>query len=137
MAKKRSTALAPRITMTAPRPVAPIIKVSAPRAAPHHKKHHKKGGGGGKGLTDVQAAIAGAVVGFVEKQGILDKLPALPMLGKKGTAALGLHYFAKGKGGMLRDAKIALCVLAGYDLAKTGAIVGTVSPQVAGVSRQV
>jgi hypothetical protein len=89
-------------------------------------------------LTGSWPAAAGLVVGLVEKQGILDKLPTLPLLGKKGTAAVALHYFAKGKGGMIRDAKIALAVLAGYDLGKTGAIVGTgVSPQVAGVSRQV
>lgn len=123
---------------------APIIHMTMPRLpAPsvHHKKKGKGGkkGGAGRGMSDQEAGIAGLVVGLVEKQGLLDKLPSLPLLGKKGTAAVALHYFAKGKGGMWRDAKIALCVLAGYDLGKTGAILGGIAPQVgvAGVSSQV
>ncbi len=137
MAKKSTASRAPIIRMTAPRPVAPIIKVSAPRAHPVKHKGKKHAGRGG-GMTDIQAGIAGLVVGLVEKQGILAKLPALPVLGTKGTAAVALHYFAKGKGGIIRDAKIALAVLAGYDLGKTGGIVGgSVAPQVAGVASQV
>ena len=138
---KRRTASRSIIHMTAPRPVAPVIKVSAPRAAPvrHGKKKHHGGGRGGKGASDIQMAIAGFVVGLVEKQGLLNSIPSLPMIGKKGTAAVALHYFAKGKGGMIRDAKLALAVLSGYDLGKTGAILGAggAAGQVAGVTSQV
>ena len=143
MAKGKSATRTQIIRVPAFKQPSPIIRVQAPRAAP--QRHHKKKGGGRKGggkggMTDIQAGIAGLVVGLVEKQGVLNNLPALPMLGKKGTAAVALHYFAKGKGGIWRDAKIAFAVLAGYDLGKTGAILGGgIAPQVgaAGVSSQV
>jgi hypothetical protein len=142
---KRAATRTQIVRMTAPRPVAPIVRVQMPRAAPvHHRKGKGKGGhrkGGGGGMSDQAAGIAGLIVGLVEKQGLLDKLPSLPLLGKKGTAAVVLHYFAKGKGGITRDVKLALCVMAGYDLGKTGAIMGGggIAPQVgaAGVSSQV
>lgn len=142
MAKSKTAARTQIIKVPMMKQPSPIIRVQAPRAAPvHHKKKGKGGHKGGRGgMTDVQAGIAGLVVGLIEKQGLLNNLPSLPMLGKKGTAAVALHYFAKGKGGMIRDAKIALSVLAGYDLGKTGAILGGgIAPQVgaAGVSSQV
>src|SRR5262249_12243915 len=120
---------------------APIIRVSAPRAAPtHHKKHHGKKRHHHSGSLTQQGLIAigigGAVVGFLEKS-IGDKLPTIPLLGRKGTLAVGLAFFGKGKGGVIRDAAIAAAAIAGYELGKTGSISGDIVPQVSGIAAQV
>src|SRR5215471_3903991 len=99
MAKKRhtSTAIVRAIPVRAP---APIIKVAAPRAAPKQKKHHKRRhhGGGNSTSAIISIGIGGAIVGFIEHQ-FGANLPTIPLLGRKGTLAIGLHYFSKGRGG--------------------------------------
>lgn len=83
-------------------------------------------------------AIGGAAVGFIEKQ--FPTLPTIPLVGKKGTIAIGAYFIAK-KGGSLghiaRDVCIAAAVLAGHDLGASGKISGDVAPQVSGVAAQV
>lgn len=75
--------------------------------------------------TGVDVAIGGALYGFAVKQGWVDKLPAIPIVGRTGTAAILLNYFAKRGGGpMVQKAAIAAAVLAGYQLGSTGAITG-------------
>lgn len=69
--------------------------------------------------------IGGAVVGFVEKS-IGASLPTIPLLGRKGTLAIGLYFFGKGKGGLIRDAAVAAAAVAGYELGSTGKISGDV-----------
>jgi len=86
--------------------------------------------------------IGGAVVGFVDKS-IGASLPTIPLLGRKGTLAIGLYFFAKGKSGLLRDAAVAAASIAGYELGNTGKISGVDGdvmgpvPQVSGIAAQV
>ena len=111
---------------------APIIKVSAPRAAPKHKKHHHRRHHAVLSQASLLGmGIGGAVVGFLEHQ-FGDKLPTIPLLGRKGTLAVGLYIFGKGKGGIIRDATVAAAAIAGYELGSTGKITGDVVPQVSG-----
>lgn len=83
-------------------------------------------------------AIGGAAVGFIEKQ--FPTLPTIPLVGRKGTIAIGAYFIAK-KGGSLghiaRDVALAAAVLAGFELGSTGHISGDVAPQVSGVAAQV
>src|SRR5215471_450212 len=143
MARRRtSTAIVRTIPVRAP---APVIRVSAPRA-PSHKKHHRRrhhGVGGGLSSQGLMAVgIGGAVVGFVDKS-IGASLPTIPLLGRKGTLAIGLYFFTKGKSGLLRDAAVAAASIAGYELGNTGKISGVDGdvmgpvPQVSGIAAQV
>lgn len=66
--------------------------------------------------------------GFAVKQGWLQKLPAIPIVGRTGTAAILLHYWAKRGGGpMVQKAATAAAAIAGYQLGSTGAITGLVT----------
>lgn len=126
-----------------PAATAPIIRVSAPRAAPKHKKGHRRKGGTGS-LTQgrmFEFALGGAALGFIEKS-FGASLPTVPVIGRKGTIAIGAYYFGKGKGGIMRDVAIAAAVLAGYELGSTGKIAGEgvdgeVVRQISGVAAQV
>jgi hypothetical protein len=90
------------------------------------------GGGGGGGFLGsarthsqiIAPAIGGFAVGQLESSGILDKLPEVPLIGKKGTALLALHLLRPQATGIIRDVKLALGVLCGYELAKNGTISG-------------
>jgi hypothetical protein len=86
-------------------------------------------------------ALGGAALGFIEKS-FGASLPTVPLIGRKGTIALGAFYLGKGKGGLWRDVAIAGAVLAGYELGATGKIsgddmVGEVVSQVSGLAAQV
>jgi hypothetical protein len=50
-------------------------------------------------------------------------VPALPFIGKKGTALLVLHY-GKFGGSWGHDAQVALAALIGYELGKDGTVSG-------------
>jgi hypothetical protein len=85
----------------------------------------------------VQVAIAGYILGHVDKMGTV--IPTIPILGRAGTLAVALHFFGP-KGGIWQDAAIAAAAVAGYEMGKTGTISGddgVYAPQVAGVSSQV
>jgi hypothetical protein len=74
------------------------------------------------GISD---AIGGALFGFAVKQGWVGKLPAIPLVGRTGTAAIVLHYLAKRGGGeYVKRAAVAAAVIAGYQLGSTGSILG-------------
>lgn len=138
MAKTRSGAM---VRYVAPRTQAPIIKVSAPRAAPkkHHRRRHGKVGGSLTSQRMLEFAIGGAAFGFISKQ-FGDKLPTLPVLGRSGTIALAAYYFGKSRGGIVRDVAIASAVIAGFEIGTTGKIAGddgVVAPQIHGVAAQV
>jgi hypothetical protein len=70
----------------------------------------------------IEMAIGGAAYGFIEKQ--FPTLPTLPIVGRAGTIALGAYYFAKSRGGIIRDVAIAAAVIAGYQIGSTGRISG-------------
>jgi hypothetical protein len=135
-AKKRRRVVSDRTTTTkiikAP---APIIRVSAPRAAPVKRRRHaprrRSSGGGGMGVGGiisneaVQMAIGGALYGYAVKSGIVAELPAIPVLGRTGTAAILLDYWARHGGGQLAHrAARAAAAIAGYQLGNEGSISG-------------
>lgn len=73
----------------------------------------------------VQMAIGGMIYGYAVKSKIVDSLPALPLLGKTGTAAIILDYFGRHGGGQLAmRASRAAAAIAGYQLGSEGSITG-------------
>jgi hypothetical protein len=134
MAKKKraaKTATRTKIVRVGSSP-APIIKVSAPRAAPAKKRRSSRrshgGGSVGGGIVHnetLQMAIGGALYGFAVKSGMVAKLPAIPVLGRTGTAAILLDYWGRHGGGpMAARAARAAAAIAGYQLGSEGAIQG-------------
>lgn len=111
-----------------PRAAAPIIRIAAPRAisARAPKRHRRRSSTATGGLGDpFQLGIAAAIVGMAEKSGMLDKLPTIPMLGRKGTVALAAWYWSRHGGGpWVRKVAIVAAVLAGHQLGSEGAITG-------------
>jgi hypothetical protein len=100
--------------------------MSAPK-----KKHRRRGSSGanrgGSKEYLIGAATGGAVLGFVEKSGMINTLPTIPFLGRKGTfAVVGYYMGGTKKPGLLRDAILAAATLAGYELGKDGKISGDV-----------
>jgi hypothetical protein len=74
----------------------------------------------------IQMAVGGALYGFAVKQGLIDKLPAIPVLGRTGTAAILLDYWSRHGGGQLAHrAARAAAAIAGYQLGHEGKISGS------------
>jgi hypothetical protein len=145
MAKRRrraaTVAKTKIIRVGAPRAASPIVRVQMPRAAPikHRRRaHHRRSsvgsiGGGIISNDAVQMAIGGALYGFAVKSGWIGKLPAIPVVGRTGTAALLLSYWGKHGGGEhVRNAARAAAAIAGYQLGSTGAIQGDAGTPVGG-----
>ena len=90
------------------------------------RRHGGSIGGGTFGLgPSIADAIGGFIVGYAVKQGWVNKLPALPVIGRTGTAAIALRYWANHGGGeYVRRSATAAAVLAGYTLGSTGTILG-------------
>jgi hypothetical protein len=140
--RRRSTATKTKIIRVGgPRAASPIIRVQAPRAmqrARRRRVHHRRSGGSGIGgglisNDAIQMAIGGALYGFAVKSGWIGKLPAIPVVGRTGTAALLLGYWAKHGGGEhVRNASRAAAAIAGYQLGSTGAIQGDAGTPVMG-----
>jgi hypothetical protein len=128
MAKKRRSPFATRVVrIPAARPVAPIIRVSAPAAMTRRAKvrRHAARVGGIVGNSVVSDAIGGAIVGYLVKSGLVAKLPAVPFLGRMGTAALAADFIARrGGGDMARRVARGCATIAGYQLGHDGAIQG-------------
>ncbi len=130
MAKKTKTRTTTRIVrVAAPRAAAPIIRVSAPRAVAKRRRSRRRVGGGhgssinGKTITGI--VIGGALLGWIEKN-YGQKLPVIPVLGTKGTIAIGA-FFAHKQGmarEITRDICIAAAATAGYQLGKEGRVSG-------------
>lgn len=74
---------------------------------------------------NVDMAIGGALIGLAVKQGWIDKLPPIPIIGRIGTAAIVLDmYSRRGGGDIARRAASGAAVLAGYQLMQQGHIDG-------------
>lgn len=119
---------------------APIIKVTAPRAAPKAKKHHRRRHSGASGGLTIQhlvaAGIGGYALGFIKKT--FTTLPSIPVLGTTGTIALGAYLLRNQlRTPIVRDVAMAAAAVAGNTLATTGSIQGDLAPQVSGVAAQV
>jgi hypothetical protein len=146
MAKKR-TKSPNRAIVVRERSPAPIIRVSAPRAAAVKHKRRRKGGGGGGGSRSIGSAtgamsatksgglaLGGFIYGYIEKN--VPQVPTLPLIGKSGAIAL-IAYFMGGKqAGIIADIGNAASVIAGYSFGSTGRISG-LSPAVGGVAAQI
>lgn len=131
------------IRYAAPRSAAPIIRVSAPRAAPKKKHHRKKGTAGNGAVTQqglINLALGGAVFGFIEKS-FGAQLPTLPIVGRAGSITIAAFFMAKGKSsGIMADVARAGAVLSGYQVGSTGKISGVdgeIVPQISGIAAQV
>jgi len=73
----------------------------------------------------IGVAVGAAVIGMAEQAGVLAKLPAIPLVGRKGALAIVAYYYSRHGGGNLsRTVAIAAAALAGYELGTTGAISG-------------
>lgn len=139
MAKRRTAARTTTKIIRVGSSPAPIVRIAAPRAVRvKRRRHHRKSGGGriGGGLISnesVQLAIGGALYGYAVKSGIIAKLPALPLLGRTGTAAIVLDYFGRHGGGQLcTKAAHAAAAIAGYQLGSEGTITGDANDYVQG-----
>ena len=126
MAKRTSTAIVPASQSI------PTIRLAVPRAAPivrsprgrGNKRRSSRGASSG-GVTPVKAAVTAVVIGLAEKSGVLDILPEIPVVGRKGALAIAAYFWARHGGGMLaRDVALVAASIAGYEYGKTGAITG-------------
>lgn len=98
---------------------APIVRA---RRAPHRRR---SSGASSGGVTPIKVAITAAVVGMVEKSGMLDKLPEVPVVGRKGALALVTYYWARHGGGQIaRDVCLVTAAICGYEFGKEGSISG-------------
>lgn len=131
-----ATSRAALVRMSPPRAVAPIIKVSAPRAITKPKAKHRRRSGAGASSKSKMFAIgaAGLALGYLDKQNLA--IPTIPLLGKAGTIAAALYFFAP-KTGIWAEAALAAIAVAGYELGNKGSISGDVAPQVRGLAAQV
>src|SRR5260221_14295340 len=85
--------------MTPWRPQPQSLRIVVPKAAPiakTRKKGSRRGHGKGRSATGgslIEMTIAAGVVGMADKAGIIDKVPNVPVIGRKGAAAIALHFF--------------------------------------------
>jgi hypothetical protein len=127
--RRRSASAGAKIIRMPVRQAAPIIKVSAPRAPAKRKRtHHRRRSSVGGGIVQnstLQYALGGLLYGFVVKSGLVQKLPAVPVIGRTGLAAIGLDYWARhGGGDMVRKTANAAAVIAGFQFGSTGSVLG-------------
>jgi hypothetical protein len=126
MAKSRARTANRTSTTSIIRAPAPIIRVSAPRAATKKKKHHRRSsaaGGGSIGKRATGALVGGWILGYVDKN--FPTLPVIPMLGKAGTIAGAAYLLAtKMHVKFAADVCLAAASVAGYEMATTGKIIG-------------
>lgn len=119
---------------------APIVRVQTPRAPARRRRRGRRRSGSvgriGSGLISnesIQMAIGGMIYGYAVKTKLIDSLPALPLLGKTGTAAIILDYFGRHGGGQIAmRASRAAAAIAGYQLGSEGAIQGDANEFVMG-----
>jgi hypothetical protein len=95
------------------------------RASTRRKHHTRRSSGGIGTVTPVKAAVTAAAIGLAEKSGLLDKLPEIPWIGRKGAIALLTYYWARHGGGQIaRDVCLVASALCGYEYGKEGSISG-------------
>lgn len=145
--RKTATHSQSRAIVVRERSPAPIIKVSAPRAAavkkPKRRRssgHHSSGKSLGAATGSMSAtksgglALGGFIYGYIEKN--VPQVPTLPLIGKSGAIAL-IAYFMGGKNpGIIADIGNAASVIAGYSFGSTGRVSG-LTPAVGGVAAQI
>ncbi len=127
MAKRRTTTRAMTVHR-APAGASPIIRIAAPTPVKATKRHggKRRGGGGGGGIMGggmVEMAVAAGVVGLAEKEGVLSFIPSIPLLGKKGTAAIALKLLLP-HNRYAQKAALVLAIVSAYQFGKSGSIDG-------------
>lgn len=76
-------------------------------------------------MTPLTAALVSAGVGWAEKSGVLDVLPTVPAIGRKGTLAVAAYFWSRAGGGRIaRDVAVVASALAGYEFGKMGSVSG-------------
>lgn len=119
------------VVVQSPKAAAPIIRVTAPRAAPVTRRRRRRSGSrvsgdAGSFKNQIGAGIGGFVFGYIETK--FPNLPTLPIIGRAGTVAVACHFLRKqggfGHAPLIRDVGMAAAVIAGYQLGKTGKISG-------------
>jgi len=76
-------------------------------------------------VTPVKAAITAGIVGMIEKSGVLDNLPEIPVVGRKGTIAIVAWYWSRHGGGHIaRDVALVTAAICGYQYGREGKIDG-------------
>jgi len=126
MARRSSAAhLAPyRFQPRAPAPIVRVVSRAAPRKK-HRRSRRRSSSVGSVAGFNLDYALGGLLYGFAVKSGLVQKLPAIPVIGRTGTAALALGFWAKRGGGeYVRKAAVAAAVLTGYQFGSTGAVTG-------------
>lgn len=125
---KTSTALAVKHALARHRIPRPIV-IRAPSAVKHHKKHRRARRGGMAGLMGKErmGIVVGAfIVGVLEKQGIMNSLPALPLVGRTGTIGIAAYMLSNnGHNRLASEVCTAALAIAAHELASTGSIVGS------------
>jgi hypothetical protein len=129
--RQHSTALARWKPAT--RTAKPIVIRTTVVKKPKHRRHHRGGGGFGIGglVTKDRLGIAAGAFGLavLEKQNVLSSLPAIPVIGKTGTIALGAYLLSGGgKNRLASDICTAALALVAYQLGTTGTVVGSELP---------
>jgi len=121
MAKRTQTAIVRASTI-------PTLRIAMPRPANLARtapRRHPRRASGGSQLTPVKVAITAVVIGMAEKAKLLDSLPEIPIVGRKGAVALGAYYWARHGGGQLaRDVCICMAAICGYEYGLEGSISG-------------
>jgi hypothetical protein len=123
-----------------PRSYAAPATIVRYRTKPAKKtKHHRRKGALVSSFTNLGAfALAGYLLGLLDKAGT--SIPTIPVLGKAGTLAIGLHFLGKGNK-LMSEASLAAAAIAGHEMGSLGAVSGGhvfgVVPQVSGLASQV
>lgn len=111
------------ITRLAHAPQTIVVRPVPGTGGGHKKKHHhRRGGGAGKKPDMMNAALAGFIISYIEKN-YGAQLPSIPVLGDTGTIALLAYYF-RGKHKMLPTIALVAAGLAAYQYEATGTITG-------------
>jgi hypothetical protein len=102
-----------------------VIRTPAPVHVKKHRGGRRRGGHGALSAQTMMAfGIGGAVAGFADKQ-FGDKLPTIPLIGRKGVLAIALFFVAKNvHSPIVRDAALASAAISGYELGFSGHISG-------------
>ena len=134
MAKHKSHASRSLARWTPPRAAKPIvIRTTVIKKAKHTRRGGRRSGSLTAGLMSStrMGVVAGAfAVGFLEKQGLMSNLPALPFIGRTGTIGLAAYLLSNhGHNKLADEICTAAFVIAAHELASTGTIVGAEAPQ--------
>lgn len=117
------------VRVGAPRAASPIIRIATSQVKRRFGSRRRvrrtaSQFGGFVSQHNIDGFLGGVMYGYAVRQGWVDKLPNVPLIGRTGAAAIGLDYISKRGAPFLRKAAIAASVLSGYQLGHDGKITG-------------